>query len=643
MRTIRRLYFYAVTLVSLEVVLWGLIGLARSAFSAQVVGGGAARLAQALALILVGVPFFGLHWWIAQRDSRAEMEEHASGLRAFFLYAALLVTLIPIVQNGLALLNRILLQAFRLPQTAMFGASQSWSDNVIAMLMNALVAAYFITVLRADWKSVTPRDTLIILRRIYRYIWVIYALVMLVAGVQQSLQYALEIPAITIGSAHNASFANGVTLLLMGAPLWFFAWRTVQEALTGDAERESTLRLAVLYVLSLAGVITVMTSGGVVLAILLRRLLGESMNIPNVLRQIGGPLSIGIPLAGVWVYYGRWLGCALAEVQEAPRRAGMRRLYYYILSALGLGATFTGLAMLLSFIIGISIGDLLWAGTLRPRLAASLATLCASLPLWLLTWRPMQTEALTPGDRGDHARRSLVRKAYLYLALFASVIGGMVSAVALLFLLIRALLGDQPPAFIQNLLNNVQLLFLFTGMGLYHGLMLRRDGQLAASALSAKHALFPVLIFADSENDPFAVTMLAALHKVAPQLPAAIQPFRQPVAENMLVSTKVTILPGDLVLNPNESLRLWLRDFNGSRIIVPRDVEGWIWAGGAGRSLQSTTIQAAQAVRQLAEGQEFHKQGGISGWQIVVIIAAGLFGLEIMMALIGMGVSLFQR
>ncbi|MDP3184211.1 MAG: DUF5671 domain-containing protein, partial [Anaerolineales bacterium] len=112
MRTVRRLYFYAVAFISLEVVLWGLIGLLRTTFSPDAIGGGAERLAQALALILVGVPVFGLHWWVAQRGARADMDERASGLRAFFLYAALLGTLIPIVQNFLALLNRLLLQAF---------------------------------------------------------------------------------------------------------------------------------------------------------------------------------------------------------------------------------------------------------------------------------------------------------------------------------------------------------------------------------------------------------------------------------------------------------------------------------------------------------------------------------------------------
>ncbi|MEN9563986.1 MAG: hypothetical protein RIR73_2230, partial [Chloroflexota bacterium] len=34
MKTIRRLYFYAVAAISIEVVLWGIIGLLRSIFNA---------------------------------------------------------------------------------------------------------------------------------------------------------------------------------------------------------------------------------------------------------------------------------------------------------------------------------------------------------------------------------------------------------------------------------------------------------------------------------------------------------------------------------------------------------------------------------------------------------------------------------
>ena len=83
------------------------------------------------------------------------------------------------------------------------------------------------------------------------------------------------------------------------------------------------------------------------------------------------------------------------EVPDAPRRSGLRRLYAYILSAIGLGAAFIGLWLLLAFVVDALTGGQAWGGTLALNLAAALATLGVGLPLWLLTWRPMQAEALS--------------------------------------------------------------------------------------------------------------------------------------------------------------------------------------------------------------------------------------------------------
>ncbi len=55
MKSIRRLYFYLVAFISIEVVLWGLVSLLRSIVDRSI-SGGVDALAQALALILVGVP-----------------------------------------------------------------------------------------------------------------------------------------------------------------------------------------------------------------------------------------------------------------------------------------------------------------------------------------------------------------------------------------------------------------------------------------------------------------------------------------------------------------------------------------------------------------------------------------------------------
>ena len=80
MRTIRRLYLYAVAFVSLETVLWGLINLLRASLDAGRVGGSASQLAGALALILVGLPVFLLHWWLIQRRIGSQPEERGAGL-----------------------------------------------------------------------------------------------------------------------------------------------------------------------------------------------------------------------------------------------------------------------------------------------------------------------------------------------------------------------------------------------------------------------------------------------------------------------------------------------------------------------------------------------------------------------------------
>ena len=103
MRTIRRLYFYAVALISVEVVVWGLIGLLRSIFSSELVDT-ADVLAQALALVLVGVPIFLFHWIWTQRTAAKEEEERIASLRAIFFYGVLIGTLVPSVQNLLALI-----------------------------------------------------------------------------------------------------------------------------------------------------------------------------------------------------------------------------------------------------------------------------------------------------------------------------------------------------------------------------------------------------------------------------------------------------------------------------------------------------------------------------------------------------------
>ncbi len=627
MKIIRRIYFYAVALISMEVVLWGMIGLARSVFSDSV-GGGVDQLAQALALILVGVPVFGIHWWAAQRSAKKDSAERESAVRAFFLYAMLLGLLIPLTQNGLAFINRFFLDIFNIPASrALIGGYQSLGDNLIAALMNGFVAAYFLHILKRDWQKNSDKAALTLTRRVYRYIWVFYSLIMAIIGVNQIFRYVFSF-ANSVGDDYfNTLFANGLSLTLLGIPLWVWAWKTAQDALSDSAERASLLRLGVLYFFSLSGVIFVLSTTGIIINEFLQMLLEKTLNFREFFDAIDEALASAIPLGAVWAYYGHWLKRDLAALPSAPRRAALNRLYYYILSLIGLVASFIGVAMLLSFVIDTAFDTSIWSGSLETRLANSLATLIVSLPLWLKTWRPMQAEALALDEAGDHARRSIIRKIYLYVTIFAGVVGGMIAAVQLISLLLESLLGATPGGFKDDFINSLQMLTLFGGLLAYHWQSLREDGLIRSEILNEKVEKLTVLLF-DAEGG----TLLSQLDSLMDADDADINLILQNPAED-IPAADAAILPEALALNPPEMLKDWIRDFNGSKLIVTQESNDWFWV--------KNPQQIAKSLRQLAEGEEINLRTKSPGWMIAVYILAGMMGFQILFFLLVIAMDSF--
>ena len=418
---------------------------------------------------------------------------------------------------------------------------------------------------------------------------------------------------------------NGLALLFVGTPVWVYAWRVIQDSLADPAEMGSTLRLGILYLLALGGVITVITTASMLVNSIITWLLGADWTFQHFIQQISGPVSIGVPLGAVWAYYGHWLNRHIEAVGDRVRQAGMKRLYNYLLAFIGLVVAFVGVATLFNFIIDMVTGSgILMSDSTRGQLATSISSLIVGLPLWLVMWRPMQTEALAQGEMGDHARRSVLRKTYLYLALFASVIGGMATAVGLVYQLIKVVLtGDAGSNFVNDVLNLTQLLFLFGVVLVYHFNVLRRDGASTADSLAEKQSGFNVLVV--DSGDGFAQSVKAALVKFAPRAPVTVTT----VSERPQGKFSALVLNGSLVVDAPE----WIRSFDGSRIIVQNEAQGLVWTEDA--------AQAAQSVQQLAEGQEIHRQKtGRSPWMYVVYVFAALFGFLLLMMLVSLGISL---
>ncbi|MGE5073837.1 MAG: DUF5671 domain-containing protein, partial [Anaerolineae bacterium] len=407
-------------------------------------------------------------------------------------------------------------------------------------------------------------------------------------------------------------------------------WSLIQGSLSDRAELDSNLRLGILYLLALSGVITVLTTASIVVHIVITQLLGQQRSFTDFIHELGGPVSIGVPLGVVWAYYSHWLNRHIEAIGDPVRQAAMKRAYRYVLSALGLGGAFVGVATLIKFMIHfLTGGSLSITDPLRSQLATGISLVVAWLPLWVATWRPLQAQAFAADDTGDHARRSIVRRGYLYLALFAGVVGGMASAVALIYQLLNSALGGGADSnFLADVLNDLQLLALFAVLLLYHLNVLRRDGGATADTLAKKQGDFK-LVVVDSGSG-FTGPVRAALAKAAPNVPVVLS------TEKPQDSFDALIVSGSRLLDAPD----WVREFAGSRIVVPDEAPGLIWPGGVS---EDAVQQAAQAVRQLAEGQPVHEKAGGSGWRVVIYIAAALFGAELLLGLLGVVISTFVR
>jgi len=636
MKTIRRLYFYAIAIISMEVVVWGIINLLRSIFSADKITNDASTLAQALSLIFVGVPIFLIHWLWAQRVSAKDDEEKTASVRAIFFYGILLGTLVPAVQNLLALIDRTFLSAANLYVTrAILGGSQTWVDNLIAIVVNLLIAAYFWRTLQAEWRTLPETENFAEIRRLYRFIWMLYGLLMVVYGAQKALDYAFTLSAGNVlGGLGRETAVNSIALLVVGAPIWFFSWKILQDVLADSAEQDSYLRLGVLYLLSLGGVIVVLTAGGNLIYMLLMQALGEGKKFSEFIQEIGGPISLGVPFAVIWGYYGKWLDQQFAFDEDAPRRAGKKRLYFYILSFLGLGATVFAVISLFSVIIDlIFTRSYLSSSGFASALSTALGALAAGLPLWLLTWRPVQADALAESLVGDHARRSVIRKTYLYLVLFASVIGGMISGGILIFTLINSALGGGMVDIARSALNALQVLVWFVVLLLYHLSALRNDGAATADTLEEKQQGFKLVVFDDGDGR-FAESVKAAFAKRAPKVPVTMVNVKEGIPADL--KADAVVLSSSLAMNAPKNAEAWIRSFDGIRLIVEDDAAGVVWMSDFG--------QAADSARALAEGQKIRPHASraksVSAWTYIAYVFAALFALQLLFMLTMLGVSM---
>jgi hypothetical protein len=243
----------------------------------------------------------------------------------------------------------------------------------------------------------------------------------------------------------------------------------------------------------------------------------------SLLQAAAGPVS-GIAVYGsLWAYQRAALRRQATAFSEAPRQAGVRRLYTSLVALLALAVLAAGVAGLL-WTLGdvLLVPGLMSGGTWRDQVAAFATLALVGLPVWLLHWRPQPSMV-------DEAP-SLARRLYLYLSLIAAALATIGSASAGLYTLLGVALGKSFGTDVAvDLAHALAVGIVAATIGIYQWRVLRADSS-RAPAPAAPHAHAVVVEISADDADSLSHA-LAALRASGVRVTVQSQPM--PAATGM--------------------------------------------------------------------------------------------------------------
>ena len=290
-------------------------------------------------------------------------------------------------------------------------------------------------------------------RRVYLYGIALVALGMLVAGLDELVNLALDLVAeaavgpfagIDDDSARGrVSYAGAlVGIGLVGWLIhWWLAERPVRRG--DDLERRSGVRKLFLYLVLFVGGLMLTFNGRQLLADLLDAAFGQLRPSDLVGGDVIPPLAIMLAAGPFWVYYARVAARDRARVPEAGAGATLRRWCVYGLAFVGLLMLQLGAANLVRLLwdaaTPASVATVATGNWLATAVAGRAASVLAGLGLWYVAWT-WSTARFWRDDGPGPERDSVLRKVYLYGVLLIAVAWTVWSLGQALYVILRSLL-----------------------------------------------------------------------------------------------------------------------------------------------------------------------------------------------------------
>lgn len=635
MENIRRWYLFLSSAVSLHGVTWAVIALLRNIANSGI-RLDREYLALQISVIIIGLPVYLIHWLWAQRLIRQEAEEQRSALRRFYLYANLAGFLGPILANTFTFFtDTSLYKDFSFPY---------WKTYVVTVPILIGMFYYHTRVLSEDLKNYLHLGMAGVIRRIYILGFSAAGLIMVTAAIINLTGYFLFQPDLISPKVDMRNLVRPeLVRFILGTTIWVYFWRWAQslfyagDGLSGEIEDStSALRKGYLYLAIFISVIGTVVASAEVLAGYFRKLLQLSNAGDSDIRE-ALPLIIGFGL--VWLFHAYVLRQDSAHAPDVPSQTAVRRIYLYIVAAIGLGVFLAGMISDINVLLSVFARDVFFGDGIKRQLAWATSILIAGLPVWLLPWREAQAGAVSDDQISRENRRSVVRKIYLYFYLFTATMSVLAGLVFIVYQILLLVLGERTTGgLLFDLSQAISFTLIAVAILFYHGLILRVDGRHLSKEKSNRLSGFRVVVL-DRGDGQFGGLLVNSIEREFPGIATTSLGFDISEAEvkpkKMGTKKDVEILANaDLIISPlnfaevlnkkSSTINNALQVSPARKLFIPIQETSADWVGVIDRSSNDWIEQTIRAIKQVLAGEPVTPSKPL-GCGTAILIIIGIF------------------
>jgi hypothetical protein len=458
-------------------------------------------LSGAIALMVVGLPLWLIHWALVQRMAAGEGEKAAAERNSIVRSAYFSLVMIYLLVAGAVAFVTFLREGL----ARALGATDPFSYVSLSDSVSTALVLLVAWLLHAWWRGQDGRDGRRLegaaawICRLYLYAAALIALVATIGAVSGLLAAGIDAAARHdetmfpiypssidfIGSLPTAAWwvrpiLSMLAQFVVWAPLWAVHWLYSVRLAASDepqalAERASRVRLSYFVAVVAIGVGYVVWGLSQGLAAALGAVVGVGTWAGQgpLWRDIVVAPATALPLALAWWWHRRRV---LREATSSGWLDSPARVIGYLTALIGLGAFGAGLAsafgMILQRLAGGGLAIAYDLETWRWQAVQAIALAVVALPVWLWPWlASRQRRGLDPAAEA----RSTARRAYLFAAVGATILTTAVAAAFIVDRTTRLVVGLQSDSLGSEIGYAVGTLIAILPLLAYHLGALRAD------------------------------------------------------------------------------------------------------------------------------------------------------------------------